>query len=339
MRVAVFDAPGSVRIDDVAPVAPGPGELLIAVDFVGLCGSDLGTYRGSSSMVSYPVVPGHEISGRVVGRGEAVACTDVPDGSRVTVVPYFNCGDCPACRNGRSNACQFNQTLGVQRDGALATQIVVPREHVIHVPDLPAESVALIEPLSVGFHLSGRAAIRPDESVAVVGCGAVGLGAIAAAKLRGARVVAVDISEAKLELAQQFGADATVNSAEVNAVDALRELTGGDGPDVVLESAGGPRTFLIALEAVRFTGRMGVVSYSTADVSFNSKLIVAKELTIYGSRNALGEFSEVVELLKSGTIPVDALVTRTVDLEAVGEAMDQWKNDVGSVNKLLVRVS
>jgi threonine dehydrogenase-like Zn-dependent dehydrogenase len=338
MRAVCFEAPGRIRLTEVPEPTAAEGELLLEVDVVGLCGSDLSTYRGTSSMVKYPVVPGHEISARVVGRGAGVASSDHPDGSRVTVYPYFNCGTCAACRHGRTNACEHNHTLGVQRDGALTRLLAVPAGHVVDAEGLPDTSVALIEPLSVGFHLSTRSEVGPGDTVAVFGCGAVGLGAIAASAFRGARVVAVDLSASKIELARRLGAAEGINSHDTDAVAELRRLTSGDGPDVVLECAGSPVTFQQCLDAVRFTGRMGIVSYSTKKVTFNTKPIVSKELDIHGSRNALGEFSDVQAMIRSGRIPVEEVVTRVIGAEEIPSAMEEWANDVGAINKLLVKI-
>lgn len=338
MRATSFTEPGSIEFRQVPDPVPGAGDLLLEVDYVGLCGSDLSTYRGTSSMVRYPVIPGHEISARVVGRGPDAPAPEILDGARVTVYPYFNCGACAACRHGRTNACKHNHTLGVQRDGALAQYLAVPAEHVVPAPEIDATSTALVEPLSVGFHLTNRAQIERGETVAVFGCGAVGLGAIAAAAYTGARVVAVDISDRKIDLARCLGAAEGINSREADAVETIRRLTGGDGADVVLECAGTPVTFQQALDGVRFTGRMGIVSYTTKEVTFNTKPIVAKELNIYGSRNALGEFTEVQRMIRSGGIPVEQIVTRVIDVTEVPAAMEEWKNDVGSINKLLVKV-
>lgn len=339
MRAISFEEPGRIEFLELPVPEPRAGDVLLAIDYVGLCGSDLSTYRGTSSMVRYPVVPGHEISARVVGRGSGVAASRLADGTRVTVYPYFNCGACAACRSGRTNACEYNRTLGVQRDGALAQYLCVSVEHVIEAEGLTATSAALVEPLSVGFHLSNRSGIGDGDTVAVFGCGAVGLGAIAAASFHGARVVAVDISAEKITLARRLGATDGIDARNADAVDELRRMTGGDGPDVVLECAGTPTTFQQCLEAVRFTGRMGIVSYTTKDVTFNTKPIVSKELDIHGSRNALGEFGGVQEMIRSGHIPVEEIVTRIVDVEEVPSAMQEWADNVGAISKLMVRIA
>lgn len=338
MKAIAFNAPGDISYVDVPRPDVRPTDVLLKVDYIGLCGSDLSTYRGTSSMVRYPVIPGHEISARVAGWGSSVPAGHFEKGERVTVLPYFNCGACAACRRGRPNACEHNHTLGVQIDGALAEYLAVPVEHVVKVSGVSATDTALIEPLSVGFHLATRARIGAADTVAVFGCGAVGLGAIAAAHFKGARVVGVDISDSKIELARHIGADDGINSANRDPVAELRAQTGGDGPSVVIEAAGQPSAFLQCLDSAQFTGRMGIVSYTTKEVTFNTKPIVSKELEVYGSRNALDEFPVVQTMIRDGGIPIDAMITRILEFEEVPAAFAAWNEDVGSINKIMVRL-
>lgn len=339
MRAYRFSGPGEIGAVEVPDPKAGAGEILLKVRYVGLCGSDLSTYRGTSSMVRYPVIPGHEISAEVAELGPDVSLA-VSVGQRVTVRPYFNCGTCPACRSDRPNACQFNQTLGVQRDGALCEWISVPQEHVFPLADgVSAVEAALIEPLSVGFHLTSRCGVGAGERVAVFGCGAVGLGAIAAASFRGAEVTAIDISPEKLALASRLGASSGIDSASTDPVQVLLGQTGGEGMDVTIECAGLPVTFIQALDAAKFTGRMGVVSYTTKEVSFNTKPIVSKELNLFGSRNALSEFEDVQDLILNSSLPVTEIVTEQVELDEVPRVLPRWATSPGSITKVLVRVS
>lgn len=339
MKAFRIKAAGSVEYVDIPEPKMKSGEVLIKINYIGYCGSDLSTYRGTSSMVHYPVIPGHEISGVV-----AEVDRDVPEGvckkgDRVTAAPYFNCGKCPACRRNRTNACEFNETLGVQRDGALCEYISVPYQHVVVCNGIDPALVALIEPLSVGFHLNNRCKVTEGERVAVFGCGTIGLGAIAAARFKGARVVGVDIADSKLELARELGAEDGINSLKADAVQALKDMTNQDGMDVTIECAGTPVTFQNALDAVCFTGRMGIVSYTTKEVTFNTKPIVSKELEIYGSRNALGEFTSVREMIRKHEVPVEKLVSEVCPWDKAAGALERWKQDPGSFTKIIVKVS
>ena len=195
-----------IRVCDVeAPADPKAGEVLLKVLYAGFCGSDLNTYRGRNLMALNPVIPGHEI-GAVIERVGADVPGDLRKGLVVTCNPYTNCGHCAACRNGRYNACEHNETLGVQRDGAMREYITLPWEKVIPANDLEPRTCALIEPMSVGFHAVNRGQVTDADTVMVIGCGMVGMGAIVRASLRGATVIAADIDDDKLELAKTMGA-------------------------------------------------------------------------------------------------------------------------------------
>ncbi len=326
-----------VAFRDIAEPVMQPGDILLKIKYIGLCGSDLSSYRGLSSMVKYPVIPGHEISAEVVEIGSEVPADFAKPGDLATVVPYFGCGKCTACRKNRSNACRYNETLGVQRNGALTEYISVPYEHVLICSDIAPEKIALIEPLSVGYHLSNRLDIQKGENVSVFGCGVIGLGAVAAAAFKGGRVIGVDVSDTKLGMAKTMGAAEGVFVE--NAVEDLMKLTGNDGVDVAVECSGAPAAFVNCLNAVCFAGRMGVISYTTKDVTFNTKPIVSKELNLYGSRNAKpNDFAEVLGMIRSGTVPVENLITKVFPLDEAEGVFDYWEKNRGEVTKILIRL-
>ena len=215
-------------------------EVLLRLEYVGFCGSDLSTYLGKNPMVKMPVIPGHEI-GAVIEKVGANVPEGLKPGMTVTCNPYTNCGKCASCRNSRVNACQHNETLGVQRNGAMREYIVLPWEKVIPAGLLTPRTCALIEPMSVGFH-------------AVIGCGMVGMGAVVRSAQRGATVVAADIDDEKLELAKQMGASYTINTKTEDVHARLLEMTSGFGPDVVIEAVGSTQTYQMAVDEVAFTG-------------------------------------------------------------------------------------
>ena len=230
-------------------------EVLLRLQYVGFCGSDLSTFLGKNPMVKMPVIPGHEI-GAVIEKVGA----DVPEGLKpgmvVTCNPYTNCGKCASCRNARVNACQHNETLGVQRNGAMREYIVLPWEKVIPAGLLTPRTCALIEPMSVGFHAVSRAQVTDIDVVLVIGCGMVGMGAVVRSAQRGATVVAADIDDEKLALAKQLGASYTINTKTEDVHARLLEMTSGFGPDVVIEAVGSPQTYQMAVDEVAFTGRV-----------------------------------------------------------------------------------
>lgn len=313
------------------------GEVRIRLKYVGFCGSDLSTYLGRNPMVNLPVIPGHEVGAVIEEVGP-----DVPEGLKagmtVTVNPYTNCGKCASCRNGRPNACQHNETLGVQRNGAMREWLVLPWEKVIPAGLLTPRTCALVEPMSVGFHAVSRAQVTDIDVVVVIGCGMVGMGAIVRSAQRGATVVAIDIDDEKLLLARRLGAAYTLNSRTEDVHARLLEMTSGFGPDVVIEAVGSAPTYQMAVDEVAFTGRVVCIGYAKTEVSFQTKYFVQKELDIRGSRNALpSDFRAVIHYLERGTCPVDELISREVSPTDAAAAMEQWADQPGKVFRILVQ--
>lgn len=339
MKTFLISEPGETGYGSVEEPVPTADELLLRVRTVGFCGSDLSTFRGLNPLVSYPRIPGHEIAATVEAVGAGVPAGLFRPGMDVTVLPYTACGRCAACRRGRGNACRDNETLGVQREGALTQRIVAPFGKVVRTGDLSLREIALVEPLSVGFHAVARARVAPEDRVAVIGSGAVGLGAVAGAARRGATVIAVDLDARKLALADHAGAAHTLDPASSSLHETLQELTGGDGPDVVIEAVGLPETFRSAVEEVAFTGRVVYIGYAKAPVSYETAQFVKKELDILGSRNAtLADFRAVIEMLGNAEFPASEAVSRVVPFDEAGEALRSWSADPGAVTRIHVEL-
>lgn len=337
MRAISINKPLEVSVVELEKPTPQTGEVLLKIKYVGFCGSDLTTYLGKNPMVNYPRIPGHEISAEVIALGE-----DVPDSIRlgqiVTVIPYTNCGKCPSCMRYRFNACEFNETLGVQRDGAMAEYICVPWKKVLVTDGLTDVELAVVEPLTVGFHAVERGRVTDSDTVLVLGCGMIGIGAIVAAAERGAKVVAVDLDDEKLAIARQVGANLTINTSHVDLSSYLTAFIPG-GPDVVIEAVGNPRTYLAAIKEVAFTGRVVFIGYAKDDVSFATKFFVQKELDILGSRNATpDDFRQVIEFLKNKKLPLEGIITRIVTLDQVEQAIAEWAKSPGDTVKMLLKI-
>ena len=211
MKAFAINEPGSASIVEIDKPSPAAGEVLLKLQYVGFCGSDLSTFRGLNPLVGYPRIPGHEIGATIEAVGADVP-VEFSAGTNVLVLPYTACGECSSCQQDRPNCCQFNQTLGIQRDGAMAEYATVPWEKLMASSTLSLEGLALVEPLTVGFHAAARARVAETDTVAVFGCGAIGLGVIAGAATRGARVIAIDLDDSKLELAIKCGATLGINS-------------------------------------------------------------------------------------------------------------------------------
>jgi threonine dehydrogenase-like Zn-dependent dehydrogenase len=301
---------------------------------IGLCGSDLNSYRGRNPLVRYPRIPGHEIAATILQTH--AARSDLKAGVNVTLSPYTNCGKCAACRRGRANACEFNETLGVQRDGALVEQLWAPPEK-LHLANLGIRELCLVEPLTVGFHAVSRGRVQSNDTVAIFGCGGVGLGAIAASHFAGARTIGIDVDDHKLEIARSAGATHTVNTAREPLHERLLQLTEKRGPDVVIEAVGLPETFRAAVEEVAFTGRVVYIGYAKEPVAYETRLFVQKELDILGSRNApAADFARVIAMLETGAFPVEQAVGIIVSLEEAPSILRQWSEAPERFTKIMV---
>ncbi len=336
MKAVQIVEPGNVRVENIQKPDCGNGEVLLRIKYVGFCGSDLNTYLGRNPMVQLPVIPGHEIGAVIEETGNGVPETLRP-GMVVTVNPYTNCGKCASCRNRRVNACEHNETLGVQRNGAMTEYVVLPWQKVIPADGISVRDCALIEPMSVGFHAVARGQVTDGDTVMVIGCGMIGLGAVVRASLRGATVIAVDLDDEKLQLAREIGADYTINSRTEDVHARLNELTKGLGPDVVIEAVGSPATYVMAVDEVGFTGRVVCIGYAKTEVAFQTKYFVQKELDIRGSRNALPEdFRAVIKYLRHGACPKERLISSVVMPEKAGDALKNWSEQPGKVFRILV---
>ena len=339
MRQIRIPAQGEMIVEQATKPTAGAGEVLLKIMNVGFCGSDLNTFLGRNLMAKEAVIPGHEIGAVIESVGADVPQYLVP-GLTATVNPYTNCGHCAACRSEHPNACEFNETLGVQRDGAMRDFMVQPWQKIIPAPGISARDCALIEPMSVGFHAVSRAEVTDSDTVLILGCGMIGVGAIVRASLRGATVIAVDLDNEKLALAHRLGASHTINSKEQDLHSSITGLTGGFGPTVVVEAVGSVPTYQAAIDEVAFSGRVVCIGYSKNDVTFHTGLFVKKELNIRGSRNATPQdFEAVIRYLQRGTCPKDELISAVVKPEEAPSAMQKWVEAPGKVFRILVDFS
>ena len=333
MKAIRVTAPNVAEMIHLPELTRAPEDkVLLRVNLVGMCGTDLTTFRGGNAMVEFPRVLGHEVAATVVENG-----VDLPIGTQVTLAPYTHCGACSSCLRGRYNACRFNQTMGVQRDGAMTEYIAIPRDR-LYPAGLNTRELCLVEPLTVGAHAVARGRVTQQDTVAVFGCGGVGLGAIASSAFTGAITIAIDMDDAKLAIARKAGAAHTINTAHQDLHTALAELTSGHGPDVVIEAIGFPATFRAAVEEVAFTGRVVYIGYAKEPVAYETRLFVQKELDILGSRNALPEdFRFVIRMLESGSFPVEDAVSAIIPPEDAPRMLAEWSENPGRFTKIMVK--
>ena len=336
MKAIQITQPGEIKLIDLPLPTLQPDEVLVKIRYVGFCGSDLNTWLGKNALAKMPVIPGHEIGGIIEAVGDKVPAHLIT-GMACTVNPYTACGSCSSCRNGRPNACRFNQTLGVQRDGAMREYMAVPWNKIIADTDIAPKDFSLVEPMSVGFHAVDRGKVTDLDTVMVLGCGMIGVGAVVSSAQRGARVIAVDIDDDKLTLAKRLGASFTINSKTENVHERLQAITSHSGPDVVIEAVGAPVTYQMAVNEVAFSGRVVCIGYAKNDIAFETRLFVQKELDIRGSRNAMPEdFRAVMEYMKKGTFPKEKIISGIYPPEKAQEALEKWHENQGRVFRLLI---
>lgn len=318
MQVVRVPQPGEVEVVDLPVPRPGPGEALIRVRYAGICGSDLQTFTGNQPFATYPRVPGHEWSGEIVEIAGESASLHV--GQLVTGNPYFNCGGCYSCRRGLVNCCEKNETMGVHRDGAFQEFIVMPVDRLNAADGLDPKHVAMVEPFSIGWHAMNRARVTADDRVLILGAGAIGMLTMVSAQARGAEVHIADIVPARLEIARQLGASA-VDLNEVTITELSQSATGGDGFDVVGEATGLPVSFLNAIEAAAFGGRIALIGNGKREVTFNQSLLIKKELDVLGSRNSLDAFGPLIDLLQRRAVDIGPVLTSVVPAAGTIDAM------------------
>jgi 6-hydroxycyclohex-1-ene-1-carbonyl-CoA dehydrogenase len=327
MKAAVFRGPGgSLEVTEVPTPAPRAGEALIRVAACGVCHTDLHYLdHGTPTFKPPPLILGHEIAGVVAGLGAGVS--HLREGDRVLLPAVLTCGHCTFCRSGRENICERSQMIGNNLDGGYAEYVVVPAKDVYHLPaEVPlVEGAIIADAITTPFHaVVRRGRVVPGDWVVVFGCGGVGLNVVQIASAVGARVIAVDLADTKLEWARRLGAEAIVNPAQVERLDKeLRRLTGGAGADVAFEVIGKPATQQEAFASLRTGGRLVLVGYSAENVALNAGRIMYRELEVLGSLGCRPvDYPRVIELVRQQRIKVTELVTHRFKLEEINLALD-----------------
>jgi L-gulonate 5-dehydrogenase len=337
MRAAVTLAPGEVAIRQVPEPAPGPGEALVQVEVVGICGSDLHFFIGDNPYANYPRTQGHEFCGIVRAFGPGYD-GPIRVGDRVAVEPLRPCGTCFPCRHGRPNCCTRLQVVGIHVDGGMADLYAAPVGILHPTGALDPELAAMVEPVSIGLHAVVRGAVTAQDQVAVFGAGPIGQAVLLAAVDRGARVLVVDRIASRLELASALGAEAVVDAAQTNPAEAIAAWTGGDGPGIVFDATGVPAVIRSIFDIVAASGRIVIVGISTEEVAIPVIYFTRKELTILGSRNNVGIFGEAVQLVQRHQERVRRLITHRFPLDRVAEAFAFAHDHPAEAEKVLLLV-
>ena len=319
-----------------APLAPRPGEALVRVKKVGICGTDLHAFRGRQPFFSYPRILGHELGVEVMALG-AGDTDGIAVGDRCAVEPYLNCGNCIACRNGKTNCCVSLKVLGVHTDGGMREIICVPTSKLHRSETLSIEKLALVETLGIGAHAVDRAKVEAEEQALVIGAGPIGLGVMQFAKAAGARVVALDMNEQRLEFCKkEIGVETTILLGE-GSQDEIREATGGDMPTVVFDATGNLASMQSAFGYVANGGRLVLVGLVLDNLSFYDPDFHRKEMTLLATRNSTGnDFKRILGLLESGEVDTAPWVTHRANSETMIETFPEWLDPAKGVIKAVV---
>ncbi|MCL6548443.1 MAG: NAD(P)-dependent alcohol dehydrogenase [Alicyclobacillus sp.] len=341
MRAAVLERTFQVEIRELPVPELGPHEVLVKVMAVGVCGSDVHYYehgRIGDFVVEKPIILGHECAGVVAAVGSQV--TRVKPGDRVAVEPGVTCGRCDACKAGRYNLCPKVEFLASPPvDGAFVQYLKHPADLLFPIPDeLSFEEAALVEPFSVGIHACKRAGVQAGARVAVMGMGPVGLLTVVAARAFGASEVYVtDLEPIRLEAAKRLGATAAINVKERDAAEAVRELTGGEGADVAIETAGNPRALQSALASLRRGGRLAIVGLPAQDeIGLNVPFISSYEVDIFGIFRYANTYPQGIRFLASGQYDVKSLITDRYPLEQAKDALERARTNKSGSLKVMV---
>jgi alcohol dehydrogenase len=336
MKALCLEAPRQwKRIDVPTPASPGPGEAIVRVHNVGICGTDLSGFLGKMPFFSYPRIPGHELGVEVVAVGAGV--TNVAPGDRCAVEPYINCQVCYACRKGKNNCCEKHQTLGVHCDGGLRPLFTVPARKLHISRKLSFEQLALIETLAVGYHAVQRSALAADESCLIIGAGPIGLATLEFARLTGAKIIVLDVNQQRLDFCRNVMRVTHTLQPSESLDQQLKALCDGHGPDVVIDATGNVNSMSSAFGLIAHGGRLVYVGITTEEVKFRHPTFHRPEGTLLCSRNALSpDFGNIIRLIEDGTIDTRPWIThRTAFDDLIGVFPSYLQPETGVVKAVV----
>ena len=337
MKTVILEKPGSLNLTESAPPAgPGPGEALVRVRRVGICGTDLHAFRGRQPYFSYPRILGHELGVEILSLDPDTESILQP-GDHCAVEPYLNCGACSACRRGRINCCAHLQVLGVHMDGGMRERITVPIEKLHRSETLPLEHLALVETLCIGAHAVDRANLEPAQSTLVIGAGPIGLTAVAFARLAGAEVAVMEIDENRMRFMQEnLGVEHLIDGRG-DAEAQLRAVFGGDLPLTVFDATGNARSMMNALGLIEQGGSVVFISLVQDDISFPDPEFHRRETTLLSSRNATSaDFARVVRTLETDAINLAPWLTHSAPPETLIDEFPGWLQPDNQVVKAML---
>jgi alcohol dehydrogenase len=342
MKAIQLERPQSFRRIEIAePSQPAPGEALLRIHRIGICGTDIAGYLGKMPFFSYPRIPGHELGIEVLAVGEGV--TNVKPGDRCSVEPYINCQKCYSCRRGHTNCCESHKTLGVMCDGGMCERMLLPARKLHVSRKLTFEQLALVETLAIGCHAINRANPRPGENVLVIGAGPIGLSVVEFAKLSGAKTIVMDMNDQRLAFVREkMGVRDTIHTkGEGEELKRLSELTNGQLADMVVDATGSNKSMSQALNYCAYAGRLVYLGITPEPVSFpHAPIMHRRELTLLASRNALApDFTRIIKLIEDGQLDTRPWITHHAAFDEMIGAFPNWIKPETGVIKAVVHVS
>lgn len=330
MRALICTTPGTFEYRDIAEPTPEPGRTILKIRRIGVCGTDLHAFQGTQPYFSYPRILGHELAAERTDTGEAV-----------TIIPYFNCGDCIACKTGKPNCCVRIQVCGVHTNGGMVEYLSVPDDSIIPGQGLSYDALALIEPLAIGAHGIRRAAVTEGEFVLIMGAGPIGLGTMAFARISGARVIALDVNEQRLQFCQsELGVEFTVNARNPDALEQVRSITGGDMPTVVVDATGNREAINHGLDYLAHGGRYVLIGLQKGTLEFSHPEFHKRETTLMSSRNATkADFKHVMDAMRQGRVDPVTFITHRAAFEEAGLQFPDWLDPARGVIKAMIELN
>jgi 2-desacetyl-2-hydroxyethyl bacteriochlorophyllide A dehydrogenase len=335
MKTLVCTQPGTLEYKTGEKPVLTKGHAIIKIKRIGICGTDLHAFEGTQPFFEYPRILGHELSGELT---EFNGAPGFQIGEAVTFIPYFNCGVCIACRNGKPNCCTNIKVCGVHIDGGMVEYLSVPSYSLVHGDGLSYDELALVEPLAIGAHGIARAAVKKGEFVLVIGAGPIGLGAIEFAGIAGAEVIALDMNQQRLDFCKErLKTPYTLNAANADVTGELKSITGGDMPTVVIDATGSQRAINNAFQYLAHGGRFVLIGLQRGDINFSHPEFHKREATLMSSRNATREdFEQVISCMKGGLIDPKTYITHRVNFDEVKRDFESWLDPANGVIKAMV---
>ena len=337
MKVLVCEEPGSFKYTTNEKPVLEKGHVILRIKRIGICGTDLHAFEGTQPYFAYPRILGHELAAEII---EIEDSSRYKVGDRVTFIPYFNCGECIACRNGLTNCCVNMKVFGVHIDGGMSEYISVPLQYLIDGNNLSFDELALVEPLAIGAHSIRRAAVKPGEFVIVIGAGPIGLGVMEFARIAGGQVIAMDVNEKRLAFCKEkLKVKHTINPLDADGSKELQLITNNDMPTVVIDATGNLKAINSAFQYMAHGARYVLVGLQKEEISFSHPEFHKREATLMSSRNATREdFDHVLHCMQQKWVDPATYITHRVQFDEVKANFESWLVPANGVIKAMVEL-